>query len=135
MYNIYFFFLMRRRPPRSTRTDTLFPYTTLFRSKLTIKGKQGHVAYPHLARNPIHLLGPALVELTAEQWDEGNEYFPATTFQVSNLHAGTGATNVVPGAAVLDFNFRFSTASTPDTLKARVAAILHKHKQIGRAHV
>ncbi|AEC19264.1 succinyl-diaminopimelate desuccinylase [Pusillimonas sp. T7-7] len=96
--------------------------------KLTIKGKQGHVAYPHLARNPIHLLGPALVELTAEQWDEGNEYFPATTFQVSNLHAGTGATNVVPGAAVLDFNFRFSTASTPDTLKARVAAILHKHK-------
>src|SRR3546814_442271 len=103
--------------------------------KLTIKGKQGHVAYPHLARNPIHLLGPALVELTAEQWDEGNEYFPATTFQVSNLHAGTGATNVVPGAAVLDFNFRFSTASTPVTLKARVAAILHKHKQIGRAHV
>lgn len=95
--------------------------------KLTIKGKQGHVAYPHLARNPIHLLAPALVDLTAQQWDEGNEYFPATTFQVSNLHAGTGATNVVPGTAVLDFNFRFSTASTPESLKARVTAILQGH--------
>ncbi|NYT59469.1 succinyl-diaminopimelate desuccinylase [Alcaligenaceae bacterium] len=95
--------------------------------KLTIKGKQGHVAYPHLARNPIHLLAPAVVDLTTEQWDQGNEYFPATTFQISNLHAGTGATNVVPGAAVLDFNFRFSTASTPATLKARVTGILHKH--------
>src|SRR3546814_13502533 len=116
MYNIYFFFLMRRRPPRSTRTDTLFPYTTLFRSKLTIKGKQGHVAYPHLARNPIHLLGPALVELTAEQWEEGNEYFTATTFQVSNLHAGQGATNVVPGDAGLDFKFRASTARPPAQL-------------------
>ena len=95
--------------------------------KLTIKGKQGHVAYPHLARNPIHLLGPALVALTSEQWDAGNEYFPATTFQVSNLHAGTGATNVVPGTAVLDFNFRFSTASTPESLKARTEAILQAH--------
>src|SRR5690606_9292620 len=95
--------------------------------KLTIKGKQGHVAYPHLARNPIHLLAPALTELTVPQWDEGNEYLPATTFQVSNLHAGTGATNVVPGTAVLDFNFRFSTASTPDTLKERVTVILQAH--------
>lgn len=95
--------------------------------KLTIKGKQGHVAYPHLARNPIHLLAPALTALTQEHWDEGNEYFPATTFQVSNLHAGTGATNVVPGTAVLDFNFRFSTASTPESLKTRVLAILKRH--------
>lgn len=95
--------------------------------KLTIKGKQGHVAYPHLARNPIHLLAPALVDLTAAQWDDGNEYFPATTFQVSNLHAGTGAGNVVPGTAVMDFNFRYSTESTPATLKTRVASILDAH--------
>ena len=95
--------------------------------KLTVKGKQGHVAYPHLARNPIHLLAPALVELTAQQWDQGNEYFPGTTFQVSNLHAGTGATNVVPGSAVLDFNLRFSTASTPESIKERIASILRKH--------
>jgi succinyl-diaminopimelate desuccinylase len=96
--------------------------------KLTVKGKQGHVAYPHLARNPIHMLAPALVELTTQEWDAGNEYFPATTFQVSNLHSGTGATNVVPGTAVLDFNFRFSTASTVESLKARVDAILQLHK-------
>lgn len=96
--------------------------------RLTIKGKQGHVAYPHLARNPIHLLAPALSELAREQWDQGNEYFPPTTFQVSNLHAGTGATNVVPGEAVLDFNFRFATASTPATLKERVTGILDKHQ-------
>ncbi|HUG57331.1 MAG TPA: succinyl-diaminopimelate desuccinylase [Candidimonas sp.] len=96
--------------------------------KLVIKGKQGHVAYPHLARNPIHLLAPALVDLVSQQWDDGNEYFPATTFQVSNLHSGTGATNVVPGTAILDFNFRFSTSSTPDSLKDRVIAILQKHK-------
>ena len=95
--------------------------------KLTIKGKQGHVAYPHLARNPIHLLAPALAELAGTVWDNGNEYFPATTFQVSNLHAGTGATNVVPGEAVLDFNFRFSTESTPDGLRKRVTDILHSH--------
>ena len=96
--------------------------------KLTVKGKQGHVAYPHLASNPIHSIAPALLALTVEQWDTGNAYFPATTFQVSNLHAGTGATNVVPGTAVVDFNFRFSTASTPDTLKERVHAILQAHK-------
>lgn len=96
--------------------------------KLTIKGKQGHVAYPHLARNPIHLLAPALVALISQQWDAGNEYFPATTFQVSNLHSGTGATNVVPGAAVLDFNFRYSTESSPESLKERVDAILLEHQ-------
>ncbi len=95
--------------------------------KLIVKGKQGHVAYPHLARNPVHLVAPALVDLTDCVWDQGNEYFPPTTFQISNLHAGTGATNVVPGTAVLDFNFRFSTASTPESLKTRVLAILDAH--------
>ncbi|WP_397475270.1 succinyl-diaminopimelate desuccinylase [Pusillimonas sp.] len=92
--------------------------------RLLIKGKQGHVAYPHLARNAIHLMAPALSELTAITWDAGNQYFPATTFQVSNLHAGTGASNVVPGEAIVDFNFRFSTESTPDMLKQRVCAVL-----------
>jgi succinyl-diaminopimelate desuccinylase len=96
--------------------------------KLTIKGLQGHVAYPHLARNPIHLLAPALAELAQMHWDDGNEYFPPTTFQVSNLHAGTGATNVVPGVAILDFNFRFATVSTPDSLKERVIDVLAKHR-------
>jgi len=95
--------------------------------RLAVKGVQGHVAYPHLARNPIHLLAPALTELVAQEWDQGNEYFPPTTFQVSNLNSGTGATNVVPGEAVALFNFRFSTASTPEGLKARVHAILDKH--------
>lgn len=95
--------------------------------RLTVQGKQGHVAYPHLARNPVHLLAPALSDLVRAHWDDGNAYFPPTTFQVSNLHAGTGATNVVPGLAVVDFNFRFSTASTPETLKARVHAILDAH--------
>ena len=95
--------------------------------RLRVLGKQGHVAYPHLARNPIHLIAPALLTLTAERWDEGNEYFPPTTFQVSNFRAGTGATNVVPGEAILDFNFRFSTASTPEDLKHRVHAILDAH--------
>src|SRR5690606_4271873 len=95
--------------------------------RLTVKGIQGHVAYPHLARNPVHQLAPALAEIAATEWDRGNEYFPPTTFQVSNLRAGTGATNVVPGEAVVLFNFRFSTASTPDSLQARVHAILDKH--------
>ncbi|KVT80887.1 succinyl-diaminopimelate desuccinylase [Burkholderia ubonensis] len=95
--------------------------------ELIVKGVQGHIAYPHLAKNPIHLLAPALAELAAEQWDEGNEYFPPTTWQVSNLHAGTGATNVIPGHVDLLFNFRFSTASTVDGLQARVHAILDKH--------
>lgn len=95
--------------------------------KLTIKGKQGHIAYPHLARNAIHLAAPALEELVRQQWDEGNAYFPPTSFQVSNFHAGTGATNVSPGLAVLDFNFRFGTASTPESLKEHVVAILNRH--------
>ncbi|MBV7485639.1 succinyl-diaminopimelate desuccinylase [Bordetella sp. BOR01] len=95
--------------------------------KLTVKGIQGHVAYPHLARNPVHQLAPALAELAATEWDQGNEYFPPTTFQVSNLRAGTGATNVVPGEAVMLFNFRFSTASTPGGLKQRVHALFDKH--------
>lgn len=95
--------------------------------RLAVRGRQGHVAYPHLARNAVHLLAPALAELTSLQWDAGNQYFPATTFQVSNLHAGTGATNVVPGEAVVDFNFRFSTESTPEALKQRVHALLDAH--------
>lgn len=95
--------------------------------RLLVKGVQGHVAYPHLARNPVHQLAPALTELVAIEWDQGNEYFPPTTFQVSNLHAGTGATNVVPGEAVALFNFRFSTASTPGQLKARVHEVLDRH--------
>ncbi|TAL52398.1 succinyl-diaminopimelate desuccinylase [Pandoraea sp.] len=95
--------------------------------KLTVKGVQGHIAYPHLASNPIHLAAPALTELVAERWDDGNEYFPPTTWQMSNIHAGTGATNIIPGEAVIDFNFRFSTASTVESLQARVRAILDKH--------
>ncbi|MHA7203684.1 succinyl-diaminopimelate desuccinylase [Burkholderia pseudomallei] len=95
--------------------------------ELVVKGVQGHIAYPHLAKNPIHLLAPALAELAAEQWDEGNDYFPPTTWQVSNLRAGTGATNVIPGHADLLFNFRFSTASTVESLQARVHAILDRH--------
>ena len=94
---------------------------------LTVKGVQGHVAYPHLARNPVHQLAPALAEIVAIEWDQGNEYFPPTTFQVSNLNSGTGATNVVPGEAVALFNFRFATASTPDGLKARVHEVLDRH--------
>jgi len=100
-------------------------------ARLTVLGIQGHVAYPHLARNPIHVVAPALAELAATRWDEGNDHFPPTSFQVSNLHAGTGATNVVPGEAVLDFNFRFSTESTPESLQARVDEILARH---GVAH-
>jgi succinyl-diaminopimelate desuccinylase len=95
--------------------------------KLTVKGVQGHIAYPHLARNPVHLLAPALAELVAERWDDGNEYFPPTTWQVSNLHSGTGASNVIPGHAEVQFNFRFSTASTVEGLQRRVHAILDKH--------
>lgn len=91
---------------------------------LTIKGVQGHIAYPQLARNPIHQAAPALAALAAERWDEGNEYYSPTSFQISNIHAGTGANNVIPGAVTLDFNFRFSTASEPDALRRRVHAIL-----------
>ncbi len=94
---------------------------------LVIKGVQGHIAYPHLARNPIHLGAPALAELAAEQWDSGNEYYLPTSWQMSNIHAGTGANNVIPGELSIDFNFRFSTASTAEGLEARVHAILDKH--------
>jgi len=95
--------------------------------RLVIKGVQGHVAYPHLARNPVHQVAPALNDIVAIAWDEGNAYFPPTTFQVSNFRSGTGATNVIPAEAILDFNFRFSTASTPDQLKKRVHEVLDKH--------
>jgi succinyl-diaminopimelate desuccinylase len=95
--------------------------------KLVVKGVQGHIAYPHLAKNPVHLLAPALAELVAEKWDDGNEYFPPTTWQVSNMHSGTGASNVIPGHADVMFNFRFSTASTVEGLQKRVHAILDKH--------
>jgi succinyl-diaminopimelate desuccinylase len=95
--------------------------------ELRVKGVQGHVAYPHLARNPVHLAAPALAELTASEWDRGDEYFPPTTFQVSNLHAGTGATNVIPGELRVLFNFRFSPASTVEGLKSRVQSILDRH--------
>ncbi|MGZ8319869.1 MAG: succinyl-diaminopimelate desuccinylase [Telluria sp.] len=95
--------------------------------KLRIKGIQGHIAYPQHARNPIHQAAPALAELAAEQWDQGNEYYLPTSWQVSNIHAGTGANNVIPGEMTLEFNFRFSTASTADGLEARVHAILDKH--------
>ncbi|MDQ5849060.1 MAG: succinyl-diaminopimelate desuccinylase [Pseudomonadota bacterium] len=96
-------------------------------AKLVVRGIQGHVAYPHLVKNPIHLLAPALAELARTQWDKGNDSFPPTSFQVSNIHAGTGAANVVPGSAEVDFNFRFSTESTDVSLKERVEAILEKH--------
>ncbi len=92
--------------------------------KLTIKGVQGHIAYPHLARNPIHLLAPALTALVSTRWDEGNDFFPATTWQVSNIHGGTGASNVIPGTVVVDFNFRFSTECTAEGLQQRVVNLL-----------
>ena len=95
--------------------------------KLTVKGVQGHIAYPQLARNPIHLAAPALAELAAEVWDAGNEYFPPTSWQMSNIKAGTGATNVIPGTLEVMFNFRFATVHTADALKARVHAILDRH--------
>src|SRR3954453_3854892 len=95
--------------------------------KLTVKGIQGHVAYPHLVRNPIHLAAPALAELAKTQWDKGNESFPPTSFQVSNIHAGTGAGNVVPGSVEVDFNFPFSTENDDASLKKKVEAVLRKH--------
>ncbi len=96
--------------------------------KLKVVGVQGHIAYPHLAKNPIHLMAPALAEISNVVWDQGNAHFPPTTWQVSNIHAGTGATNVIPGEVVIDFNFRFSTASTAEGLKATLEAILKKHQ-------
>lgn len=95
--------------------------------RLSVKGIQGHIAYPQLARNPIHQAAPALAELVAMRWDEGNEFFPPTSWQMSNIHAGTGAGNVIPGELELQFNFRFSNESTPDSLKARVHELLDRH--------
>ena len=94
---------------------------------LRVRGVQGHIAYPHLARNPIHLAAPVIAELAALRWDEGNEYFPPTSWQASNIYAGTGATNVIPGALELTFNFRYATASTQESLKARFEAVLQRH--------
>jgi succinyl-diaminopimelate desuccinylase len=96
-------------------------------ARLTVKGVQGHVAYPHLARNPVHTLAPALAELATTEWDRGDEFFPPTTFQVSNIHAGTGAGNVIPGTCVVDFNLRFAPASTAAALRARIESILDRH--------
>ena len=95
--------------------------------KLTVKGVQGHIAYPHLADNPIHRLAPALADLVAIRWDEGNAFFPPTSWQVSNIHSGTGASNVIPGDCVVDFNFRFCTESTPESLQQRLQAVLDQH--------
>jgi len=94
---------------------------------LIVKGVQGHIAYPHLIKNPIHMVAPAIAELAATIWDDGNEYFPPTSWQISNINGGTGATNVVPGTVEILFNFRFSTASTEQRLKDKVHAILDKH--------
>jgi len=94
---------------------------------LIVKGVQGHIAYPHLVKNPIHLSAPAITELAATEWDKGNEYFPPTSWQISNIRGGTGATNVVPGTVDILFNFRHSTASTVESLKSRFIAILDKH--------
>jgi succinyl-diaminopimelate desuccinylase len=96
--------------------------------KLTVKGLQGHIAYPHLAKNPIHLVAPALADLVAVEWDAGNAFFPPTTWQVSNIHGGTGASNVIPGQLVIDFNFRFSTESTVASLQQRLSAVLDAHQ-------
>jgi succinyl-diaminopimelate desuccinylase len=95
---------------------------------LLVKGVQGHIAYPHLVKNPIHMAAPAIAELASTVWDEGNEYFPPTSWQISNIHGGTGATNVVPGTVEILFNFRYSTASTVEGLKSRVHEILDRHK-------
>lgn len=95
--------------------------------KLVVKGVQGHIAYPHLVKNPIHMVAPAIKDMVDTVWDNGNEYFPPTSWQISNMNGGTGATNVVPGEVTILFNFRFSTASTEQNLKERVYAILDKH--------
>jgi len=96
--------------------------------KLVVKGVQGHIAYPHLVKNPIHMVAPAIKDLVETVWDNGNEYFPPTSWQISNMNGGTGATNVVPGEVEILFNFRFSTASTEQSLRERLHAILDKHK-------
>jgi succinyl-diaminopimelate desuccinylase len=96
-------------------------------ARLTVRGIQGHVAYPHLADNPVHRVVPALAELARTEWDQGNEFFPPTTFQISNIHAGTGATNVIPGEVVIDFNLRFSTCLTAEAIQQQVKQILESH--------
>lgn len=95
---------------------------------LSIHGQQGHIAYPHLAANPIHLFAPALNELVAIEWDQGNEFFPPTSFQISNIRAGTGATNVIPGELQVEFNLRFSTEISAETIQQRIEAVLARHK-------
>ncbi|HXH03027.1 MAG TPA: succinyl-diaminopimelate desuccinylase [Candidatus Competibacteraceae bacterium] len=105
---------------------------------LVIKGVQGHVAYPHLVRNPIHAAGPIIAALADEVWDRGNDYFPPTSFQISNVHAGTGATNVVPGEVELRFNFRFGTESTVQGLQERVIALIDsalRNEEVKHGHV
>ncbi|MEZ5650618.1 MAG: succinyl-diaminopimelate desuccinylase [Burkholderiaceae bacterium] len=96
-------------------------------ARLVVHGQQGHIAYPHLADNPVHRLAPALAELVATRWDDGNAFFPATTWQVSNIHAGTGANNVIPGDVTVDFNFRYSSSSTAQALRERLEAVLIDH--------
>ncbi len=95
--------------------------------RLIVHGTQGHIAYPHLARNPIHLFAPAMAELCARQWDQGNAFFPPTSFQISNIHAGTGADNVIPGSLEVLFNFRYSTETTDEQLRETVEAVLTRH--------
>jgi succinyl-diaminopimelate desuccinylase len=95
--------------------------------RLTVKGVQGHIAYPHLAKNPVHLAIPALAELATLEWDWGNDFFQPTSWQISNIHAGTGALNVIPGAVVIDFNFRYSTQSTPEGLQKLTREVLDRH--------
>jgi succinyl-diaminopimelate desuccinylase len=95
--------------------------------RLTVRGTQAHIAYPHLGRNPIHMLAPALAELVATRWDEGDEFFPPTSWQVSNVHAGVGATNLIPGSLELDFNFRFGPSSPEASLRERFEAVLRRH--------
>jgi succinyl-diaminopimelate desuccinylase len=94
--------------------------------RLTVKGIQGHIAYPHLAKNPVHLVAPAIATLADIVWDDGNDFFPPTTWQISNIHGGTGANNVIPGSVIIDFNFRFGTASTPQQLQATMCDILDR---------
>ena len=96
--------------------------------RLTVRGVQGHIAYPHLARNPIHLVAPALAELVATRWDEGDEHFPPTSWQISNIHAGTGANNIIPSSIEIEFNFRFSAKSSEQSLRQRLEEVLRRHK-------
>ena len=97
-------------------------------ARLIVKGIQGHVAYPHMAKNPVHMVSPALAELTKVEWDQGNEFFPATSFQISNIHSGTGATNVIPGEVIIDFNLRFSTCLTAEQIQQKITHILERHQ-------